>query len=664
MELLAPAGSFDALKAAVYAGADAVYFGGPTLNARVFGKNFTEEEVVQAAAFCRKHGVKAYLTLNTLISDREKADITDFLAIINRSCVDGLIVQDLGLARMLRRIMPDMPIDASTQMTICNLDGVKTAAQIGFSRVVLSRELPESEIRYITEHSPVEIEAFIHGALCMCYSGQCYMSSVIGERSGNRGKCAQPCRKAYGNGYELSLKDLCMAENFVSFMKSGVHALKIEGRMKSPAYVSGVVSIYRRLIDQKRNATPEEMQILKELFSREGFTNGYYNDQTGKWMFGVRTEADKEISRQLDFELSEKKIPIYASFVAQKDMPLKLMFYTDSVCVEAEGDVPFVAEKQATSAEDCRKQLTKMGNTDFCIAEIKCDLEQGLFIPVGALNRLRRMCTESLENAMTTQEERRFVVQYDKTKDVVQSEKKIVVCNTLLQASVAEKYADEIRLPLHLAQQCTSEKTAVLLPFIVWDREWQDVEKRLLLCKEKGIKKAVCRNIGQIRRCFELGFDVATDTGLNVFNSESIEQLKTLGVCEATLSIECNAGQIREMKKSLPVSSVVYGRYPVMTMENCILKNKDACINFNGYGALNDETGRTFPVFCEMPHRNVIYNTCPLYVGDIANRIPATDHVFIFTTETAEETEKIFRMYENQAEADFVFTRGFYNKKV
>ena len=664
MELLAPAGSFEALKAAVHAGADAVYFGGTALNARVFGKNFTDEEVMEAAAYCRKFGVKAYLTLNTLVSDREKEDLLPFLEKINQSHIDGVIVQDLGLARFLKRTVPDLPIHASTQMTVCNLDGVKTAAEMGFSRVVLSRELPKGQIEYITQNSPVEIEAFVHGALCMCYSGQCYMSSVIGERSGNRGKCAQPCRKAYGDGYELSLKDLCLADHFNSFMQTGVHSFKIEGRMKSPDYVSGVVSVYRKLIDENRDATPEECRFLAELFSREGFTDGYYNDQTGKKMFGIRTEADKAQSKEALVSETTRKIKINGHFTAQKGMPLRLVLFNEQFCAEAEGDIPSVAEKSGTSLADCIKQLSKFGNTDFVLENLECDVADGLFIPMGMLNRLRRDCVSTLETSMLANPLRRYMPERVRFEDVVQSNRIIAVCNTREQAEASVDFVDEIRVPLHMVEKNYGNKTAVLLPFVVWDREWEAVGKQLELVKSFGIQKAVCRNIGQIARVQNLGFTIATDTGLNVFNSESICKLKELGVSEVTLSFECNGGQIRDMQKCLPASCVVYGRYPVMVTQNCIMKNKGNCIGFKGYGSLEDETGRSFPVFCEMPHRNVIYNACPLYMGDIENRIPDTDHVFIFTTESGNEVKRLFNMYENGAEADFTFTRGFYNKKV
>ncbi|MBR3942788.1 MAG: U32 family peptidase, partial [Clostridia bacterium] len=514
------------------------------------------------------------------------------------------------------------------------------------------------------KHSPVEIEAFIHGALCMCYSGQCYMSSVIGERSGNRGKCAQPCRKAYKEGYELSLKDLCLADHFKSFMQTGVHSFKIEGRMKSPDYVAGVVSVYRKLIDQNRNASPEECRFLSELFSREGFTDGYYQDSTGKKMFGIRTEADKAQSRDLNVVIPERKIKINGHFTAQKGMPLRLVLYNEQICAEAEGDIPSVAEKSGTSCLDCEQQLSKFGNTNFALELLECDVQDGLFIPMGMLNRLRRECVETLEKSILEKPIRRFLHEKAYFENVEQTKRVIAICNTKEQVEATVNFADEIRMPLYSIDKNYGNKTAVLLPFVVWDREWDSVEKQLELVKSFGVQKVVCRNIGQIARMQKLGFSVATDTGLNVFNSESICKLKELGVTEATLSFECNGGQIRDMQKSMPVSSVVYGRYPVMVTQNCIMKNKGKCIGFKGYGSLEDETGRSFPVFCEAPHRNVIYNACPLYMGDMPNRMPDTDRVFIFTTESGTEVKKIFNMYENGAEADFAFTRGFYNKKV
>jgi len=666
MELLAPAGSFEAMIAAVSAGADAVYFGGTALNARVFGKNFTDEELRRATEYLRLHGVKSYLTLNTLVSDKEMKDLFPFIKLVNEIGIDAVIVQDIGLLKLLREIAPDLPVHASTQMTIHSLSGVKKAYEMGFSRVVLSRELPESEIRYICENSPVEIEAFIHGALCMCYSGQCYMSSVIGERSGNRGKCAQPCRKPYGNGYELSLKDLCMAKEFTRFLNCGVHSLKIEGRMKSPEYVAGVVSVYRKLIDEKRNATEEEYKKLAKLFSRDGFTNDYFEDKPSRKMFGVRTEENKADTREADVLYEERKLPVKMTFTAKKDVPMTLVMEGAGKAVRAEEQPPFIAQKVATTMSDCKKQLSKLGDTEFCLGSLECFIDDGLFIPVGVLNRLRRFCCEKLTGELCKIPERRFLEHNPCSFESVSSDKIIAYCLTKNQAEAVKGAVDEIRLPYYIADSSYDGKLCAVLPAIMFDREEALVEKKLTELKAMGVKSVSCGNLGQLELCKRLGFtEIHGDTGLNIFNSQSILKAKELGFSSVVLSFEANSAQIRDMKKSIPCNAFVYGRYPVMTIQNCLMKNRGECIDFKGYSELKDTTGRSFPVFCLPPHRNVIYNAVPLYLGDKHELIPKNcGKLFCFTTESGEEAERIIEMYKNENEYSGEFTRGFSVKKV
>ncbi|MBQ7040208.1 MAG: U32 family peptidase [Clostridia bacterium] len=666
MELLAPAGSFSALKAAVSAGADAVYFGGTALNARVFGKNFTDDELRQAADYLRVHNVKSYLTLNTLVSDKEIKDLFPFIKHINEIGIDAVIVQDIGLLKHLREVAPDLPVHASTQMTIHNLDGVRKAAEMGFTRVVLSRELPESEIRYICENSPVEIEAFIHGALCMCYSGQCYMSSVIGERSGNRGKCAQPCRKPYENGYELSLKDLCMAKDFKRFQSTGVHSLKIEGRMKSPEYVAGVVSVYRKLIDENRNATDEEYKALSRLFSRDGFTNDYFNDKPSKKMFGVRTEENKADTREAEVSYSDKKTAVNMTFTAKKDLPMKLLIECSGKVISAEEQPPFIAQKVATTIDDCKKQLSKLGETEFCLKEFDCELDDGLFIPVGVLNRLRRECCEKLETELCKIPERRIFRAEKTDYKTVSSDKIIAHCQTKERAEAVKDYVDEIRLPYYIADNSFNGKLCAVLPEIMFDREIPLAEKKLKELREMGVNAVACGNLGQLELLKKLGFaEIHGETGLNIFNSESILMAKELGFSSVALSFEANSAQVRDMKKSILCNEFVYGRYPVMTIQNCLMKNRGKCIDFKGYSYLKDTTGRSFPVFCRPPHRNAIYNAVPLYLGDKKELIPKDcGKLFCFTTESGTDAVRILEMYKNNEEYNGEFTRGFSGKKV
>ena len=297
MEILSPAGSQEAMRAAVCAGADAVYLGFGQFNARRGAKNFTRDEFASAVSYCHLRGVKVYLTLNTLCSDREMAAAVDCAVQASRLGADAALVQDMGLVRALRQAAPDLPLHASTQMSLHSLDGVREAAELGMTRAVLARELSRRDIEYICERSPIEIEVFVHGALCMCYSGQCFMSSVIGGRSGNRGMCAQPCRLPYGwgdelvNGYPLSLKDMSLAGHLRELQDMGVASAKIEGRMKRPEYVYIVTKVYADALREGREPTREELDSLEQAFSRQGFTDGYYMEHKGPDMFGVREES-------------------------------------------------------------------------------------------------------------------------------------------------------------------------------------------------------------------------------------------------------------------------------------------------------------------------------------------------------------------------------------
>lgn len=294
-ELLAPCGSFEALRAAVEGGADAVYFGGPDFNARLHAKNFSESETKDAIQYCHEAGVLAYVTMNTLLTDREILRALRYVETLYRLGVDALITADLGLSNAISRYFPDLPLHASTQACGHNADAAKVFADLGFTRMVAARELSKKDLSRLVNHSPIEIEMFVHGAICVCHSGQCLMSSVIGGRSGNRGLCAQPCRLPYNGSYPLSMKDMCLAEHITEILDMGVASLKIEGRMKPPAYVRGVTSVYRRLIDENRNATSKEMEYLAALFSRNGFTDGYFTEKKDATMLGIRREEDKNV---------------------------------------------------------------------------------------------------------------------------------------------------------------------------------------------------------------------------------------------------------------------------------------------------------------------------------------------------------------------------------
>ena len=396
-ELLAPAGGFDALEAAIEAGADAVYFGGESFGARAFAKNFSREEIARAAKLCRAFGVKSYVTLNTLIFDRETAAMLDYAAFLEEAGVDALIIADVGAASLIRRYIPTMPLHASTQFSGHNTDAAVFLAKHGFTRMVAARELSKSDLKTLCAASPIEIETFIHGALCVCHSGQCLFSSMVGGRSGNRGMCAQPCRLPDKSGkYPLSLKDLSMAGRITDLFDCGAASLKIEGRMKAPEYVFGVTEIYRRLLDERRNATPDEASRLAEIFSRSGFTTGYFDGKINHTMLGTRREDDVKSSRALEpFAGLTKKSPLTLHAALKQGRPFTLTVSGAQGSVTKEGAVPEAARTAPLDAAALEKNLAKLGGTPYFAEKIEIDLDDGLILRVSEINALRRAALDA-----------------------------------------------------------------------------------------------------------------------------------------------------------------------------------------------------------------------------------------------------------------------------
>ena len=406
MELLSPAGGLDSLIAAVQTGADAVYMGFGAFNARRSAKNFTDEEFASAVAYCHLRGVRVFLTLNTLLTDRELEQAAESLRKASDMGVDAVLVQDWGLLTLAREIVPDVPLHASTQMSLFTLGGANEAAALGLERVVLARELARDEIREICAGCPAEIEVFAHGALCICYSGQCEMSAVVGERSGNRGACAQPCRLPYGvngpcrGGHPLSLKDANLSAYLAEMEAMGVACLKLEGRMKRPEYVAVVTGIYRRLLDEKRQPTAEESRWLEQAFSRSGFTDGYWLGKKGPQMFGTRPENAPE-PKELFAKAREmyengrenRKIPVNLRLSVRRGEPVRLggtCTVHGGAAFAVDGAVPEEARNRAVTAEELRQRLSKTGGTVFTADRIEIELDEGLTIPASAVNGLRR----------------------------------------------------------------------------------------------------------------------------------------------------------------------------------------------------------------------------------------------------------------------------------
>ena len=663
-ELLAPAGSLEALKAAIAGGADAVYFGGGDFNARINAKNFNNEELKEAIDLLHSCGRKAYITLNTLVYDREMNDYLRFAEFVYTAGADALIVADIGGAAAIHRHLPELELHASTQMSGHNLAEAELLARHGFSRMVCARELPKDDIEYLVKNSPIEIEAFTHGALCVCHSGQCLFSSIVGGRSGNRGECAQPCRLPYrdeqGNeSYPLSLKDLSLTNHITDLIESGVHSLKIEGRMKSPEYVFGVVRAFRTLLDEGRNATPDEISKLAKIFSRGGFTDGYFTRQINSKMLGVRSDEQKQFSKvaltsseKIDEITPQKiKISVFAEVCAEK--PISLRLECGEISVTAYGQMPDKAINAPLSVENIKKNLTKLGATRFELESYVALTDDDIIVPISALNALRREACEMLETALSTGKATRegFEKYVPVASQSAKKEQRTARFYTAEQITpLSREYFDIIYLPL---QNFNGECEGIILPPVILDSELSKVDKMLSMARAKGAKYALVGNLGALELAQKYGFVIHGGFRFNVYNNESTLELEKLGVKSIILSPELTLPQMRDVKGD--TAAIVYGRLPLMLLEKCVLKEISTCERCtSGKTTLTDRRGITFPVLREYEHRSVIYNSAPTYMADRESdlqRAGIVNRHFIFSTETKIDVDKVIRAHKNNSPA-------------
>lgn len=698
-ELLAPAGGQEALVAAVQSGADAVYMGFGAFNARRSARNFSDEEFRAAVSYCHLRGVKVYLTLNTLVTDRELPALAEEARTASDCGVDAILVQDWGVLAALREIIPDVPLHASTQMSLHTLSGVQEAARLGMTRAVLARELSRGEIAEICRNSPIEIEAFVHGALCMCYSGQCEMSAVIGRRSGNRGACAQPCRLPYGfdgkaSGHPLSLKDANLAPFVPEMQDMGVACLKIEGRMKRPEYVAAVTDIYAHLLREHRAPTKDEQKKLALAFSRDGFTEGYYRGTRGRGMFGTRPENAKwpedwfgELRARYEKE-DQRLVPLTFDCIIRAGEPMRLRA-EDAVghTVTVTGAVPEAARSRAITAEEVEGRLKKTGGTAFSVEHCRVALDGGLAVSAGALNALRREALSQMEAQRTAVPERRafgFVPgepvknSAEKPLLTVSIHKAEQLSEALVSLAPARVYLPAELLPqLDLAPYRGRTEFFALLPRIY--RTQDEPILRALL--EDGIKKGVTgvsiANLGHLSLVRELGVTLHGDWALNVYNSAALAFWKKEGLSSACASFELRDAQLRDLQKSLPCEAIVYGRLPLMITENCLNANESGCRYFkerpvsvpcDGACAttpeLTDRRGERFPVLRAWGCRSEIENGKILYLADKARDWQSLGLRYAclrFTTESPEECVRMLRAYQGEAvEAPENITRGLF----
>ena len=696
-ELLSPAGSPEALRAAVQNGAGAVYLGWGDFNARRNARNFSDEEFADALSYCHLRGVRVFLTLNTLLTDRELPRALETARKACRLGVDAVLVQDWGLLDLLRQALPDLPLHASTQMSIFTSGGANEVASDGCERVVLAREYSREDTEAICAACPAEIEIFAHGALCMCYSGQCAMSAVVGGRSGNRGTCAQPCRLPYGvdepaaNRYPLSLKDNSLAQDLSGIRD--VACLKLEGRMKRPEYVAVVTGIYARLLEESRGPTPAEERELELAFSRSGFTDAYWRGRRGVEMFGTRPENAPE-PREL-FERakatyekdSRRTVPVRFACTIQPHAPCVLTVDDGTRAVTVTGPAPEAARTRALTAEEVAERLGKTGGTAFHCAGAAVEVGEGLSLPASAINALRREALASLAEARCAPPLRREAeVPPLRKAECAQERPALTVSLThaaQLTPALLEEAPARIYLPLELLADLphlpeADTQWCAILPRVWRDRDEADLRRRLEKARELGIDGVLVGNIGHLPLTRGLGLSLYGDFGLNVYNSRSLDYLRRKGLASACLSFELRFSQIRDLKKLLPTEALVYGRLPLMITENCLVQNQEGC-GLSAAGplvpagapcreshALLDRTGAAFPLLPAFGHRTEVQNSRPLWLADRETwkRLGLAFARLRFTTERPEACVEILRAYRTGGAPPEIFTRGLYERGV
>lgn len=676
-EILAPAGGEAQLRAAVLCGADAVYLGLRGFNARAGAENFDENTLPQTVGWCHARGVRVYVTLNTLVTDRELPQWLHSLDAVAAAGVDGVLVQDLGLARIIRQRYPTLPLHASTQMTIHNLAGARLLEEMGFAQVVLARELSKEEIAAICAGTSMRCEVFVHGALCMSVSGQCYLSSVLGERSGNRGRCAQPCRldfKSHGRGYALSLKDLTLTDRLRELEALGVASFKIEGRLKRPEYVAAAVTACR----QSLAGEVPDLETLQSVFSRSGFTDGYYTARRDLTMFGTRTREDAAAAAAVLGKLSALirnevgRLPVDMVLTMVPGEPATLAVTDGTHRVEVAGEVPQTALTRPTDEELAHRALEKCGGTPFYLQNLTCHIGEGLMLPLSALNRLRAAALTALAEA------RSVVVPYPQAPAAAgepagrarPAGAPRLGCRLAAAAQMTpaiRRGGGRLSLPLHeLAErpellETGAERWVAELPAFCAPQQEEAVMRALRKLKEQGLTAALCGNLGSLLMAREAGLRIIGDYGLNIINSPAAQQAAALGCDEITLSFECERNAARNIHSPVPIGVIAYGRLPLMLLRNCPGKTAAGCGDCRGINHITDRRGEDFPLQCQNRQYTHLLNPRPLFLSD---RLPEWDFcdflTLRFTTETPAECDAILEMYQTGAAPAGPFTRGLY----
>lgn len=717
MEILAPVGGMAQLTAAVRCGADALYLGARGFNARANAENFAD--LGQVVAYAHARGVKVHITLNTLIQDEERPALIGQIEEIAASGADAVIVQDLGVAALVRQCCPDIALHASTQMSIHSPAGVRQLEEMGFARVVLARELTLAEIRQITAATSLETEVFVHGALCMSVSGQCYLSSLIGGRSGNRGRCAQPCRLDFrlgGYDHALSLKDLSLIYAMKELQDAGVCSLKIEGRMKRPEYVAAAVTACRDALAGKS----VDLERLEAVFSRSGFTDGYFTGRRNHEMFGYRTKEDVVRAAPILGELAASyrretpRVGVDMAITLRPDMPVRLKVSDGVRTLCVTGQTPQAARQVAANLPTLARSLKKTGGTPFYVREVRGDVAPGLMLPVSAVNQLRK---QALDQLLAQREEitpHPFyppqtldplpAANQDSTADLAGRmcamqtgpaagpapaglppargkhplRLRITHLAQLERLDGIYERLDALILPLAALAKALEEnpRPAFLaaigpariiaeIPALVFGEKERQVLKQLRLCREKGIYRASAGGLGALWLARQAGMTATGDYGLNLLHSGALEQAAKLGLTEATLSFEASAAAIRQMPAVIPRGIIAYGYLPLMLLRACPARGRKGCGACDGQRVLTDRLGNRFALWCQQREYAILLNTLPLQLSDRLDAFGALDFFTLyFTGEDAGKVRQVCGQYLDETRAAGKKTGGMYFRRL
>ena len=675
MELLSPAGSYEALRAAVQSGADAVYLGGSSFGARRSAKNFTIDEMKKWIDYCHIYNVKVYVTVNTLIKDSELSELSQYVRDLSDIGADAVLVQDFGAVKIIKKCAPQLPVHASTQMTATDTDDVLFLQKLGFERAVLSRELSFEEIKKISENTSCELEVFVHGAICMCYSGQCLFSSIVGGRSGNRGACAQPCRLPYTivdsagkkafSGYVLSPYDLCLVSQLDKLKKIGVSSLKIEGRLKRCEYVSAVTGIYRKYIDNPCAVEKSDMTELKNAFAR-GFTTGLFGGEGAK-MINHKNPSNaapnifsQEAKHRCGENVFERKIPVSISASMRLGEKVGVCFSDGEHYAYAQSDKECEkAVNAAVSEEKLKSSLMKLGAAPYECEEIETDAESGVSIPISEINLVRRRAAEELSRQRAEREKRKtFDFDFNRSASAARGEI-FIACDvsTKEQAALAEKMGIK-RIYYPRGIKGNAEKSIVK-------------SAEVTRYDAFGAKCVMINNAGEIRK--HGGAELFGGARLNITNSESLSFYSEY-LSDAVLSPELNLKEIEQIYKCIPVGVIGYGKLDLMLTAACPLKNAGLCQNHRQKYRLRDRMGNIMPLICTDSCNMRILNSKPVYMADKAEDIIKSGASFVvlkFTDEKTDECEKIISDYISafsgnavQKPSENTFTRGHFYRGV